>query len=83
MNSASSALPISTIVTKETWIAYILWFFLGILGIHKFYVNKTGWGILYLFTGGIIGIGLLIDLFTIPSQVRNYNQGISPGGCWR
>ena len=59
---------------KETWVAYLLWFFLGGLGVHKFYLQKMGMGVLYIFTGGIFLIGLLIDLFTIPSQVRNFNQ---------
>jgi len=59
---------------KEVWVAYLLWFFLGGLGVHKFYLQKMGMGILYIFTGGIFLIGLLIDLFTIPSQVRSFNQ---------
>lgn len=58
---------------KSTATAYILWFFLGLLGIHKFYLGKTGMGILYIFTGGLFGIGMLIDLFTLPSQVKTYN----------
>jgi len=33
-----------------------------------------GWGILYLLTGGIFLIGWLIDLFTLPSQVRHANE---------
>lgn len=59
---------------KEVWVAYLLWFFLGGLGVHKFYLQKMGMGILYIFTGGILLIGLLLDLFTIPSQVRQFNQ---------
>lgn len=58
---------------KSTTVAYVLWFFLGLLGIHKFYLGKVGMGILYLFTGGIFGIGWLIDLFTLAGQVRTYN----------
>ncbi len=58
---------------KSTLTAYLLWFFLGFLGIHKFYVGKTGMGILYLFTGGLFGIGWFIDLFTLAGQVNKYN----------
>jgi TM2 domain-containing membrane protein YozV len=58
---------------KSTLTAYLLWFFLGFLGIHKFYLGKTGMGILYIFTGGLFGIGLLVDLFTLAGQVRTYN----------
>jgi len=38
---------------KEVWVTYLLWFFLGLLGVHKFYLGKIGWGILYIFTRGI------------------------------
>ncbi len=58
---------------KSKLIAYLLWLFLGLLGIHKFYLHKWFWGILYLFTGGIAGIGWLIDLFTLGTQVDTYN----------
>lgn len=56
--------------------AYLLWFFLGFVGVHKFYVNKIGIGILYIFTAGLFVIGWLIDLFTLPSQVRKYNAEV-------
>ena len=82
MNTVATASPTSTHDTKESWIAYILWFFLGWMGGHKFYLGKAGWGIVYLLTGGIFLVGLLIDLFSLPTQVRNYNQGLR-GGCWR
>lgn len=59
---------------KRTWIAYILWFFLGFWGVHKFYLGRIGWGILYFFTGGLFFVGWLIDMMTIPSQVRRANQ---------
>lgn len=54
--------PIST---KNRWVALILCIFLGLLGIHRFYVGKVGTGLLWLFTGGMFGIGALIDLIMI------------------
>jgi TM2 domain-containing membrane protein YozV len=59
---------------KEVWVTYLLWFFLGFLGVHKFYLGKMGWGILYIFTGGLFLVGWLIDVFTIPGQVRRHNE---------
>jgi TM2 domain-containing membrane protein YozV len=58
---------------KSKTTAYLLWLFLGIFGAHKFYLNKVGVGVLYLLTGGLFGIGLLIDLFTLGGQVDTYN----------
>jgi TM2 domain-containing membrane protein YozV len=55
-------------------IAWILLTFLGWLGIHRFYQGKWGTGILYLFTVGLFGIGVLYDFLTLNSQIseRNY-----------
>jgi TM2 domain-containing membrane protein YozV len=58
---------------KSKGIAYLLWFFLGVFGIHKFYLNKIGVGIIYLLTGGLFLIGWIYDLFTLGSQVDIYN----------
>lgn len=61
------------IIMKSKGVAYLLWFFLGWAGGHKFYLGKIGMGVLYLFTGGLFGIGWLIDLFTLGNQVDVYN----------
>lgn len=50
---------------KSKSVALILCIFLGMLGFHKFYVGKIGAGIGYLFTGGLLGIGWIIDIFKI------------------
>jgi TM2 domain-containing membrane protein YozV len=59
---------------KSVGLAYVLWFFLGALGIHKFYLGRVGIGIAYLLTLGFLTIGLWIDLFTLPKQVRDANM---------
>ncbi|WCN81301.1 TM2 domain-containing protein [Micromonospora sp. LH3U1] len=64
---------------KQTGIAYLFWLLLGIFGGHQFYLGKTGRGLLYLFTGGIVGVGVVIDLFTLPSQVRQVNTQLAIG----
>jgi len=58
---------------KSKGIAYLLWFFLGTFGVHKFYLGKIAVGIIYLLTGGLFLIGWIYDLFTLGSQVDVYN----------
>lgn len=50
---------------KEWLICLLLCVFAGYLGIHRFYVGKTGTGILQLLTCGGLGIWVLIDLIRI------------------
>jgi len=50
---------------KYRWIAFVLCFFFGIFGVHRFYVGKIGTGIVYILTGGLLGIGWIIDMITI------------------
>lgn len=57
---------------KNKWVALALCFFLGIFGAHKFYEGKVGIGILYLFTLGLFGIGVLIDFIALLLKPNPY-----------
>lgn len=57
---------------RNKWIAFFLCLFLGFLGIHKFYENKIGLGIVYIFTGGLFFFGWLIDLITLLTKPTIY-----------
>jgi len=57
-------------------LAWIFLVFLGIFGVHRMYMGKWLTGILYLFTLGLFGLGLLYDLWTLNSQVDELNRTI-------
>ncbi len=50
---------------KSRTVASVLCFFLGVIGIHRFYVGKTGTGIAMIFTLGGLGVWALIDLIML------------------
>ncbi len=50
---------------KDFTAAALICFFVGIFGAHRFYVGKTGTGILQLLTLGGLGIWSLVDLILI------------------
>ena len=54
----------------------ILCILLGGLGVHRFYVGKTGTGILMLLTLGGLGIWQLIDLIVIAVQKFKDSKGL-------
>ncbi|BAY24155.1 TM2 domain-containing protein [Calothrix sp. NIES-2100] len=60
--------------------------FVGIGGLHRLYNGKIFTGFLWLFSGGLFGVGQFVDLFLIPRMVEDYEQklrdkaGLSPLG---
>ena len=56
-------------------VTWILLTFLGLFGIHRFYMGKWFSGLVYLLTGGIFGLGYLYDLWTLNDQVSLINSG--------
>ncbi|HEX5202939.1 TM2 domain-containing protein [Paractinoplanes rhizophilus] len=61
--------------TKSWLAALLLCFFVGVLGIHRFYVGKIGTGILMLITFGGFGIWTLIDFIMIAVGSFKDKQG--------
>ena len=62
---------------KSTGTAYLL-AIVGLLspiaGIHRFYLGRTGTGLLYLFTWGFFGIGTVLDLINMHRLVDDENR---------
>ena len=65
---------------KTALVAYLLWFFVGLLGGHNFYLKRTGVAVTQLILSlTLVGIlvtivWVLVDAFLIPGWVRNQNN---------
>ena len=60
---------------KDYNVSWILLTFLGVFGVHRFYLGKWLTGLLWLCTGGLFLFGLLYDLWTLNGQVDEVNRG--------
>ena len=64
---------------KNVGVAYVLWFFLGGLGIHRLYLGRTGSGVamllitifLFLIAWPAIFVWWIVDAFLIPGMARS------------
>ncbi len=71
--------------SNDKLVNFLITLFLGIFGVHKFINKQTGKGLLYLFTGGLFGIGWIIDVVrclkeTVDSKNTDSGTGISVNG---
>lgn len=64
--------------THSLIVGYVLWIF-GFTGAHRFYYGKPVTGTLWFFTGGLLGIGWIIDLFLIPGMDKTADKKYRSG----
>lgn len=64
--------------THSVGVGYLLWLF-GFTGAHRFYYGKRVSGLVWLLTGGLCGVGWLVDLFLIPAMDRDADQRYKSG----
>lgn len=55
-------------------VAWILQTFLGMFGIHRFYMGKIFTGLLWLISLGLVGIGWIYDYCTLNQQIDEINR---------
>jgi len=58
---------------------FATWF--GMFGGHRFYVGKTGTGIVWLLTFGVLGIGIVVDIVMILAG-KFYDKDNKPVLVW-
>jgi TM2 domain-containing membrane protein YozV len=56
-------------------LAWILLTFVGLFGIHRMYMGKWLTGILYFFSAGLLGFGVLYDFWTLNEQISRIHAG--------
>ena len=54
--------------------SWLLLFFAGFLGCHRFYLGRWKSGLLYALTLGLLGLGVLHDLFVLNGMVSEKNE---------
>lgn len=93
MNDATRGMMMYDAQKKSLGVAYLLWFFLGTLGAHRFYVGRTVTAIVQLLTTLVgactvalgvgffllacVGLWVLLDAFLLPGIVRGYNVALA------
>ena len=75
-SSSKKAATYNVYSRKSQIVALILCLLFGMLGVHYFYVGKIGMGLLYLFTGGLLGIGWIVDIIRIIAGIFRDKDGL-------
>lgn len=74
-----AAIEIPGVFSRREWlVALLLSFFLGSLGVDRFYLGQTGLGVLKLLTCGGLGLWALIDLILIAFNQVQDADGFKP-----
>jgi TM2 domain-containing membrane protein YozV len=81
----TASVAAANISDKSRLVALLFCALLGMFGVHRFYLGKTGTGVLMLLTLGGLGIWVLIDLILIgvgsfrDAQGRRVFRWLEPG----
>lgn len=59
---------------KDYNVTWVLMTFLGLFGVHRFYLGKWITGLIWFFTGGLFLLGYLYDFWTLNEQVDEVNR---------
>ena len=54
-------------------VAWCLHLLLGVFGLHRIYMGKIVTGVIYMFTGALLGFGYIYDTLTLNEQVEEIN----------
>lgn len=63
--------------TRDYDVAWLLLTFFGALGVHRFYLGRWLSGLVFLCTGGLLGLGVLFDYWTLNEQISLANKSPS------
>lgn len=55
-------------------VAWVLLTFLGVFGVHRFYIGKWISGLIWLLTLGLLGLGVLYDFWTLNEQISEQHE---------
>lgn len=72
LNRESKPTTVEEPVYKNKYVTLVLCLFFGFTGAHKFYEGKYLLGFIYLFSLGLVGIGIVIDFISLIPKPNPY-----------